>query len=150
MPRAATPTAIKIKTGNPGKRRINKAEPKPRGGPQKPAVMTAGAKKLWDRLIAAMPVEVYTGADSALLAAYCEAVNNHQHATAAIAEPDFQMFVVGSTGQDILNPIFAHQEKQARLIISIGQRLGLDPIARQQINSEGGDDSADPFSNFVQ
>lgn len=148
MPRTATPTALKVKTGNPGKRKISKTEPKPKGGPTKPAVMSAGAKKVWDTLIKAMPTEVYTGADSALIHGYCEAVSNFQHATAAIAELT-TMFVMGSTGQEILNPLYAHQEKQARLIVTIGQRLGLDPIARQQINADSSGKDDDPFAKFV-
>lgn len=48
MPRAATPTHIKIKTGNPGKRAINKREPKPKGRPSKPTIMTPAAQKVFD------------------------------------------------------------------------------------------------------
>lgn len=147
MPRTKTPTAVKVRSGNPGKRKINKAEPQPKGRPTKPTIMTPMAKKVWDKLVAAMPEEVYTNADSALLAAYCEAVANHMHATSVIAE-GAPLMVPGSTGQEVLNPIYKHQEAQARLIVSIGQRLGLDPIARQSINA-GESQEADPFAGLL-
>ncbi|MYL98421.1 hypothetical protein GR702_11665 [Novosphingobium sp. FGD1] len=47
----------------------------------RPTIMTSAARKVWTRLIAAMPREVYTACDSALLAAYCEAVAAHSSAT---------------------------------------------------------------------
>lgn len=150
MPNVAKPTRIKELSGNPSKRKINKREPKPKGGPVRPTVMTSGAKKVWDRLVKSMPEGVYTNADASLLASYCEAVSNHQSATAEICSSDFQMWVTGSTGQAVLNPIFKHQEAQARLIVSLGQRLGLDPIARQQINADdSGKQEDDPFAGLL-
>lgn len=147
MPATKTPTRVKVLSGNPGKRAINKKEPKPKGTPSQPTIMTVMAKKVWLKLVGAMPEGVYTAADIHLLAAYCEAVANHQHATAAIAE-GAPLMVAGSTGQEVINPIFAHQEKQARLIVTIGQRLGLDPIARQQINGSDAPEK-DDFSGLI-
>jgi phage terminase small subunit len=41
------PTRLKLVTGNPGKRPINAAEPKPAGKPVKPAFVKGKAAKLW-------------------------------------------------------------------------------------------------------
>lgn len=123
---------MKIAAGNPGKRKINKNEPEPKGEPSQPVIMTAMAKKIWTRLVHSMPAGIFTNCDSALLAAYSEAVANHMQATSVIAA-GAPLMIKGSTGQEIVNPIFAHQEKQGRFIITAGQRLGLDPAARQSL-----------------
>lgn len=149
MPRTATPTAIKKKSGNPGKRPLNKAEPQPVGGPVRPTVMTTLARKVWTRLVGAMPREVYTGCDSAILAAYCEAVAAHQTATKLISGKGFEAIGTGSTGQQVIHPAYKLQADQARLIATLGQRLGLDPIARQNINAAPTTNDEDPFAALV-
>ncbi|QDK32686.1 phage terminase small subunit P27 family [Sphingomonas sp. IC081] len=150
MPRTSTPTIIKEKAGNPGKRPLNRSEPQPSGGPIRPTVMTAAARKVWVRLIDAMPREVYTACDGALLAAYCEAVAAHQTATKLIAAKDFEAIGAGSTGQSVIHPAYKLQADQVRLIATLGQRLGLDPIARQAINSTPAQtDEGDPFASLI-
>ncbi|GFE77518.1 phage terminase small subunit P27 family [Novosphingobium sp. TCA1] len=148
MPNTAVPTHIKRLSGNPGKRPLNDKEPQPIGAPAAPKEMTKTAKEVWKRLVASMPVEVYTAADTHILAAYCEAVSNHRTATRMIAAKDFEPMIPGSTGQLTVNPIYKLQSDQARLIKELGQRLGLDPIARQQIASDPGDDE-DEFASLV-
>lgn len=149
MPRTATPTSIKKLAGNPGKRALNSAEPQPSGGPVRPTVMTALARKVWTRLIGAMPRAVYTACDSSLLAAYCEAVAAHQTATKLIAAKDFEPIGTGSTGQSVIHPAYKLQADQARLIATLGQRLGLDPISRQNINAAPSANDEDPFASLV-
>lgn len=150
MPRTSTPTIIKEKAGNPGKRPLNKSEPQPSGNPVRPTVMTGAARKVWTRLVGAMPREVYTACDSALLAAYCEAVAAHATATKLIAGKDFEPIGTGSTGQQVIHPAYKLQADQARLIATLGQRLGLDPIARQSINtSPAQTDEGDPFASLI-
>jgi P27 family predicted phage terminase small subunit len=138
MPNIAKPTKLKDLAGNPGKRALNRKEPQPKGAPLAPATMSPAAKQVWTQLVASMPRGVFTTADSAILAAYCEAVANHRQATAAIMESPAQ--VQGSTGQPVLNPWFKQQAEAARQICTFGQRLGLDPIARQAINTETDDE----------
>ncbi|MBB4859456.1 P27 family predicted phage terminase small subunit [Novosphingobium chloroacetimidivorans] len=149
MPRTATPTAIKKLAGNPGKRALNKAEPQPSGVPSRPTTMTSAARKVWTRLIGAMPADVYTACDSALLAAYCEAVAAHQTATRLISDKNFEPIGTGSTGQQVIHPAYKLQADQARLIATLGQRLGLDPIARQSINSAPQGTEEDSFKGLM-
>ncbi|GEM_PF-5874695 len=100
------------------------------------------------RLVASMPVEVYTAADADILAAYCEAVSNHRTASKLIAAKNFEPMIPGSTGQLFVNPIYKLQSDQARLLKELGQRLGLDPIARQQIAADPANDE-DEFASLV-
>lgn len=143
MPNIRKPTALKELAGNPGKRKLNRNEPKPKGGPVPPDILSAAALAVWQRLVASMPGGVYTDADHGLLAAYCVAVANHQEATLALkSQPQM---VTGSTGQPVVNPLFKHQGEQARLIVTLGARLGLDPVARQSLSTEAVDAEEDKF-----
>ncbi|MCB4861961.1 phage terminase small subunit P27 family [Sphingobium sp. PNB] len=148
MGRLAKPTALKELGGNAGKRALNKKEPKPFGGPVKPAVMTASAKKIWDKVVVSMPPGVFTAADSHLLGAYCEAVARHEAATKAIIKGDAE--VTGSTGQVKVNPWYREQADAARLIVTIGAKLGLDPVSRQHIHSDkDSSNNDDGFGDFL-
>jgi P27 family predicted phage terminase small subunit len=147
MPAIRKPTAVKELTGNPGKRALNKREPKPCGPPSPPTVMTARAKTVWQRLITAMPPGVFAATDSYTLAAYCEAVATHQLATSKIAKGDFE--VIGSTGQAKLSHWFSVQSDNARLMATLGAKLGLDPVSRQNINAGTGDRVEDEFGDLI-
>ena len=62
------PTHLKVITGNPGKRPLNRHEPEiiePLGGP--PAGWQAGAKALWHEMVGCAPDGVLTKADRHLI-----------------------------------------------------------------------------------
>lgn len=138
VPNIRKPTALKLLAGNPGKRAINKREPKPKGAPVAPNVLPIAALAVWNRLVMAMPSGVYTDADHALLAAYCLAVANWQDVTVALQTAP--MLVAGSTGQVVVNPLFKHQEAQAKLMAQLGAQLGLNPAARQSLTVDEPDE----------
>ena len=69
------PTVLKLIKGNPGKRPINKREPKPEPGlPKCPAHLNDLAKLEWRRVAKELDsVGLLTKLDRAVLAAYCKA-----------------------------------------------------------------------------
>ncbi len=73
--RKPKPTALKVLEGNPGKRPLNKNEPKPR--PEKPTCpkwISKEAKREWKRVAPELHrIGLLTYIDRAALAAYCEA-----------------------------------------------------------------------------
>ena len=73
--RKPTPTAIKELEGNPGKRKINEAEPKPeKKAPPCPKWLEPEAKKEWRRLSKQLEqIGVLTEVDQAAFASYCQA-----------------------------------------------------------------------------
>ena len=73
--RKPTPTAIKELEGNPGKRPLNKNEPKPtKKAPPCPKWLEPEAKKEWRRLAKKMEqLGVLTEVDMAAFAGYCQA-----------------------------------------------------------------------------
>ncbi|MDO1559813.1 phage terminase small subunit P27 family [Brevundimonas sp. 2R-24] len=146
--RPPTPTRLKELAGNPGKRPINRREPKPTGGAVAPKTLSRDALAAWKRLIGSMPEGVYTVADEGLLAAYCEAVALHRRATAEVAAQG--AVTTGSTGQLTVSPWVKIKSDQARLITAIGARLGLDPAARSSLQLQAPDETPDEFGGLIQ
>ena len=73
--RKPKPTAIKELEGNPGKRPLNEAEPKPEHkAPPCPKWLEPEAKKEWRRLSKQLEaIGVLTEVDQAAFASYCQA-----------------------------------------------------------------------------
>jgi P27 family predicted phage terminase small subunit len=73
--RKPKPTAIKVLEGNPGKRSLNTAEPKPvKKAPRCPAWLEDEAKKEWKRMSKQLEqLGILTEIDMAAFAGYCQA-----------------------------------------------------------------------------
>jgi P27 family predicted phage terminase small subunit len=73
--RKPTPTRLKVLSGNPGKRPLNKNEPKPK--PQRPSCpswLCKDAKKEWRRVVDELEaIGMLTKIDMASLSGYCQA-----------------------------------------------------------------------------
>ena len=68
------PTALKLMAGNPGKRPLNKREPRPRRTtPRCPAWLNKNAKTVWRRMVPELrDMGVLTVVDGEALAAFCQ------------------------------------------------------------------------------
>ena len=84
--RKPVPTALKKLRGNPGKRPLNDAEPKPDVVvPECPDHLSEAARKEWFRITAELKaLELITLIDRAALAAYCDAYALWENATIAL------------------------------------------------------------------
>ena len=84
--RRPTPTRIKILTGNPGKRPLNRNEPRPEPAlPECPPELGPSAQREWARLIGELSkLNLITNLDRAALASYCGAYALWAEATEAI------------------------------------------------------------------
>jgi P27 family predicted phage terminase small subunit len=73
--RKPKPTALKVLEGNPGKRPLNKNEPKPeKKAPRCPSWLEPEAKKEWRRMSKQLEaLGVLTQVDAAAFAGYCQA-----------------------------------------------------------------------------
>ena len=78
-----------------------------------------------------MPPATYAKVDSFALAAFATAWALHKRLTHDVNAPDFEMTLTNGAGTLYLNPKIGGLTKQAQVMASLGDRLGLDPKSRQ-------------------
>lgn len=126
-PRPETPEIQALK-GNPGKRKKRAPSIKPDGAIAIPNYLEGDAADCFNMIVAAMPPETYAMTDTGGVAIYAVAWADHKRATEALkTEPPL---VSGSTGNLTPNPWFKIRNEAARIMMSMGDRLGLDPKSR--------------------
>jgi P27 family predicted phage terminase small subunit len=145
MPRGRHPKDPEIRRleGNPGKRPIKQPPIKPEGEPFGFDNLSEDAQACMEVIWASLPPSVLTRPDSYLIAAYATAWAAHKQASAALR--DQALVVKGSRGTETANPLLRIVNGQARLMASLGARLGLDPASRMAIRVP---DAEDPPSEF--
>jgi P27 family predicted phage terminase small subunit len=146
--RRPKPTALKILQGNPGKRALNKHEPKPTGVPTCPSHLAAKAKAEWKRIGKELrAVGLLTVVDRAALAAYCTV-----YARWIDAEEQIQKFgtVIKSpkSGFPIANPYVGVSNTALDLMRKFCVEFGLTPASRTRLQVEPAS-GTDPFEEFM-
>lgn len=118
--------------GNPSRRKPQESGLSAGGAPFIPDHLDESARACFEIILRSMPNGVYARADSFEVAAFSVAWSEHKKAVEALAtEP---RLVEGSTGQLVLNPWIKHMNEQARVMMSLGDRLGLDPKSRAALH----------------
>jgi len=132
--RRPKPTRIKILTGNPGKRALNKNEPRPDPAvPACPPELGPSAQREWDRLVGDLSkFHLLTNLDRAALAAYCGAYALWAEATEAIQK--FGSMVKSPTGYPMQSPYIAIANRQAEIMMRIASEFGFTPASRSRIS----------------
>lgn len=119
--------------GNPGKRPVIDDFVEAFGEPFVPEHLCDDAQGCLEVIKRSMPPKVYSALDSFLLAAFAKAWAVHKEAAHKIAAPDFEWIVTSQRGQLQPNPWLRVLDKQALIMASLGDRLGLNPKARAGI-----------------
>jgi len=141
MGRKPTPTNLKLLRGNPGKRAINEAEPKPEGIPLCPPELSNEARKEWSRIAPVLiRMGLLTDADRAALAAYCSLYAEFIQAELAIRE-------LGSTFTTPNGHVQVRPEVSIRKHAIAGMspylsRFGLSPADRAGLETTDAADGA--------
>jgi P27 family predicted phage terminase small subunit len=132
--RRPKPTRIKILTGNPGKRALNKREPRPDPAvPACPPELGPSAQREWDRLVGDLSkFHLLTNLDRAALAAYCGAYALWAEATEAIQK--YGSMVKSPTGYPMQSPYIAIANRQAEIMMRIASEFGFTPASRSRIS----------------
>ena len=155
--RKPKPTHLKLVTGNPGRRPLNKAEAMPEPDlPMPPPHLNDEAKVEWGRVANELyKVGLLTGLDRAVLAAYCQSYAIWCQATNAIkkmAEKDTLtggLMIKTSNGNAIQNPLVGTANKAASDMARYAAEFGMTPSARSRINAETPDNrKEDPASKY--
>lgn len=131
--RKPKPTALKVLAGNPGKRPLNRAEPKPTlAMPECPEELSPAAKTEWARMVQELaPLKMLTALDRAALAAYCEAYALWLEAIAAIRK--YGTMVKSPSGYPMQSPYVAIANRQAEIMMRIAGEFGFTPASRSRI-----------------
>lgn len=154
--RKPKPTHLKLITGNPGKRALNKSEPQPtRARPPVPPELNDDAKVEWGRVSKELySLGLLTGIDRAALAAYCQAYGRWMQAERAIAKMAAGDLLTGglliktTNGNAIQNPLVGTANKAMGDMVKYAAEFGMTPSARSRIKAEGrqaGEDIADKY-----
>lgn len=141
--RKQTPTALKLVRGNPGKRALNKREPKPElAQPSPPPFLNDDAKVEWGRVIGPLfNVGLMTELDRAALAAYCQSYGRWAEAERALArmaakdELNKALMVKTSNGNAIQNPLVGTANKAKDDMVRHAIEFGMTPAARAKVEA---------------
>ena len=131
--RKPTPTAIKELEGNPGKRPLNDAEPKPeKKAPPCPKWLEPEAKKEWRRLSKQLEkIGVLTEVDQAAFASYCQAYARWKEAEERITDRGLVIRTPSGYPQQV--PYISIAQQYLRLMHQFAEQFGLTPAARSRI-----------------
>jgi P27 family predicted phage terminase small subunit len=139
MPRRPQPTALKILRGNPGKRPLNAAEPKPAAdGVVPPAWLAQDALEKWHELSPILlAVGVLTRADVGPLARYCDTWAWWRRCRDVIDRDGDTVVVRDNAG----NVKWSQQRPEVGIVSKLAQQMhrlesefGLTPSARSAIH----------------
>jgi P27 family predicted phage terminase small subunit len=133
--RRPKPTRLKVLTGNPGKRPLNHAEPRPLPAiPECPPELSETARREWNRLTGELAaLNMITNLDRAALAAYCTAYALWIEANEAIQK--FGLMIKSPSGFPVQSPYVAIANRQTEIIIRISSEFGFTPASRSRITT---------------
>lgn len=153
--RKPKPTNLKLVQGNPGKRKINKKEPRPKIIiPTPPAHLSATAKREWKRVSTELfNLGLLSGVDRAALGAYCQAYSRWvaaENSINALAKKDkvnHGLLITTSNNNTIQNPAVGIANKAMADLIKFAAEFGMTPSARSRIEASPlvEDNKADEF-----
>jgi P27 family predicted phage terminase small subunit len=134
--------------GNPGKRPIPETAIVAGGSITAPDHLSDDAKACIEMIKQSLPPKTFASCDTFLLAAYANAWAEHKRCVEEVNGDDFKHVESGSQGQPVLNPWLKHMNEQARLMLSIGAKLFLDPVARAALKLQD-EKPASKFSGLI-
>jgi len=147
MPNPAIPTAIKLLNGNPGKRPLNRREPKPRiRKPKPPAHLSDTERAEWRRVLRILePFGVVTEAEADILAMYVAGYAQWVECRRAIEQKG--LIVLSEKGTAMRNPLLKVADDAQRTMLRCMSELGLTPSARVRLVTP--ESAGDAFESFL-
>ena len=130
---APKPTAIKRLEGNPGKRKLNQAEPTPTlGAPECPDHLDDVARKEWDRLTSILvAMKVLTEADYIALANLCQAYSTLVNAQKRMNKTG--ILYKSKSGYIQQSPLLGIIHTQTTIVNNLLREFGLTPSSRTRV-----------------
>lgn len=153
MARPTKPTALKLITGNPGKRALPKHEPQFRQGVgQAPKTLDSVGVQCWKRLSALLDrTGVLTQPDEFALERLCDIYSEIQECRALIERDGRTYTTTGADGTALIkmNPAVTQLRAADTLFKAYLTEFGLTPAARSKVHAEpDGYTVDDPMARF--
>lgn len=141
--RKSKPTALKELEGNPGKRSLNKAEPKPKTDmPSCPRHLNKLARAEWHRITPQLEkLGLLSQIDRAALAAYCQAygrwveVERKLKELSTMSVDKMPYLYKTMNGNLIINPLLSIANKCMEQMHKFLIEFGMTPAARTRIST---------------
>lgn len=142
--------AVSKLEGNPGKRVIEESGIEALGEPFVPEHLADDARGCIEVIKQSMPSGIYSALDSFILSAFATAWALHKLAAHKINDPEFEhVYEIGDAGAQAQSPWLAILNKQAMLMASLGDRLGLDPKSRAALKLPGAKQRKSKFAGLI-
>jgi len=141
------PTALTLIAGNPSRKKLPVAEPKPDGDLYAPpAWLTPDQQDIWRAAISNAPRGLLRQLDESLLTIWVVAADMHKQATLQVAR--FGMIVKSPTqGYPVQSPYLAVINRQAEIMLRVASELGFTPTSRSRITLGDAAKETNRFSN---
>lgn len=134
--RKPKPTAIKMLEGNPGKRALNHAEPKPRVvAPRPPEYLGDAEKTKWKAAVKELyQLGLLTAIDQDALAMYCVVFVRWQKAEKMVREKG--EIIKTAAGNIIQNPFLSIANRALDQLNKMGAEFGMTPSSRSRVKAD--------------
>lgn len=135
---APTPTVIKKLRGNPGKRRLNDAEPRPGAArlPSAPRWMSEAARGHWRKLSKGLfDCGLLTEVDAPALAMLCETLAQYIEAKRLVQEEG--MVATSDQGNVYQHPAVGLMKSSRTDFLRWAREFGMTPASRTRISLDG-------------
>ena len=145
---APKPTAIKRLEGNPGKRKLNEAEPTLTVGvPECPDYLDDVAKKEWGRLTEILTaMKVLTEADYIALANLCQAYSTLMNAQRQMNKTG--ILYKSKSGYIQQSPLLGIIHTQTTIVNNLLREFGLTPSSRTRVATVPPEKKPNPFATL--
>jgi P27 family predicted phage terminase small subunit len=146
--RKPKPTHLKLVTGNPGKRRLNKREPQPPGNLEAvPEWLSESQRAGWTYAIASAPTGLLKRLDRSVLTIWVIAEDLHRQAAEKVAQ--FGLLTKApNTGLPIQSPFLPIVNKQAQIMLKAAAELGFTPSSRSRVTTDDDVPEADKAATY--
>jgi len=137
--RKPKPTALKQLAGNPGKRALNHAEPRPRVVmPRPPESLSNDEKEKWKAIVRDLhPLGLVTTIDKDALAMYCVIYVRWLKAEKMVR--DKGEIIKTAAGNIIQNPYLSIANRALDQLNKLGAEFGMTPSSRSRVKVEAPD-----------
>jgi P27 family predicted phage terminase small subunit len=134
--RKPKPTAVKVLAGNPGKRALNHAEPRPKVvRPRPPEHLSDEEKAKWKLVVRELhPLGLVTTIDVDALAMYCVIYARWVKAERMVREKG--EIIKTAAGNIIQNPYLSIANRALEQLNKLGAEFGMTPSSRSRVKAD--------------